>query len=123
MSDKHTLNLETQVKQSRRVKELTAKCSAQAARIAKLTKALEDLRDWFGFDVFARPPLDQWEMLAEEFYKATGYMHPGKDDMRGIHTIEERWKRWDLWAADYKQKLLGRVRQALAPDSTTAGDA
>lgn len=41
--------------------------------------------------------LEQWEADAEQFYKDTGYMRPGKDDARGYHTAGERREAFDIW--------------------------
>lgn len=42
-------------------------------------------------------PLDQWEAEATEFYRDTGYMRPGKDDIRGFHTDEARRVAFQVW--------------------------
>jgi hypothetical protein len=45
----------------------------------------------------AESDYDRFERLADEFYRATGYMAPGKDDRSNSHTYEERRNRWDEW--------------------------
>lgn len=42
-------------------------------------------------------PLEAWEAEADQFYKDTGYMRPGKDDPRNLHTYLERHNMFVLW--------------------------
>jgi flagellar biosynthesis/type III secretory pathway protein FliH len=42
--------------------------------------------------------LEAWEEEAEAFHQATGYLRPGKDDARGIHSEEERRAAWIGWS-------------------------
>lgn len=43
-------------------------------------------------------PLDEYEEIAEEFYRATGYLAPGKDAPMGDGTTwEERNAAWRVW--------------------------
>ena len=39
---------------------------------------------------------------AHKFYLETGYLPNGKDDPRGIHTREERQKKWEEWNKELK---------------------
>ncbi len=45
----------------------------------------------------AESDYDRFERLADEFYRATGYMAPGKDDRSNSHTYQERRDKWDEW--------------------------
>ncbi len=56
------------------------------------------------FQIMAASDSDEfiasWEKEADAFYRITNHMRPGKDDARGIHTSEERNKRWHQWLDD-----------------------
>lgn len=53
---------------------------------------------------------DDFEELADLFYRETSYMRPGKSDVRGFHTDEERRARFMEWVASKK----GNIAAALA---------
>ena len=58
----------------------------------------------------------QFERIAEEFYRATGYMRPGKDDPLP-HSQEyeiERNRAWERWRTDRSRTVLAKLRDALA---------
>jgi hypothetical protein len=40
-----------------------------------------------------------FEEVADVYYKETGFMRPGKDDARGIHSRYERQENWMNWLA------------------------
>ena len=96
---------------------------AQAVRALRaerdaLREALIAMRDWFGVDPQAKSQLDQWEDLAEEFYRETGFLRPGKDYPAAAGNPEEREEQrntaWRIWADVKKGQLLAQVRAALA---------
>ena len=39
----------------------------------------------------------EYEFLAYAFHRMTGYMAPGKSDVSGSHTYEERQAAWEKW--------------------------
>jgi hypothetical protein len=41
--------------------------------------------------------LEQWEAEAEQFYKDTGMLRPGKDDARCWNSYPERLLAFDIW--------------------------
>lgn len=55
-------------------------------------------------------PYDDFENLADLFCRETGYMRPGKSDVRGFHSDEERQQRFREWVASKK----GDIAAALA---------
>lgn len=38
-----------------------------------------------------------FEAIGQHFYRDTGYLRPGKDDCRGVHSDEERWAAFEKW--------------------------
>jgi hypothetical protein len=55
-----------------------------------------------------------FEEAGDLFYRATGYMRPGKDDARHIHSHEERAGEWNNWSVRETAKVDDALRQALA---------
>ena len=43
---------------------------------------------------------DKFEIIADIFYRMTGYMAPGKDSREG-HSYEERLEIYDAWIEKY----------------------
>lgn len=41
--------------------------------------------------------MDCFDAIAEEFYRETGMVAPGKDDPTGRHTFAERWAAFVPW--------------------------
>jgi hypothetical protein len=83
--------------------------------LAELVAALKEVGEWFGL---TKPPLDQWEDLAEEFHKETGFLRPGKDYPMGYGLDEarevERVAAWTAWAEKRRSAMVARVRTLLA---------
>jgi hypothetical protein len=52
-------------------------------------------------DQYMSGPYD-FDQIATIFYNQTGYMRPGKDDARGIHTREQRIEAWEKWLDSQK---------------------
>lgn len=52
--------------------------------------------------------LEEWEDLAEQFRKATGYLRPGKDVSAAYNETDEmrydRYAAWDAWIAEKRAK-------------------
>ncbi len=121
MSDPEA-ELASRVEQCKRhilhIGELTTERDALRAERDALKAALIAMRDWFGVDPQAKSQLDQWEDLAEEFYRETGFLRPGKDYPAAAGNPEEREEQrntaWRIWADVKKGKLLAQVRAALA---------
>jgi hypothetical protein len=80
----------------------------------ELLYVAEELGAWFGL---TKPPLDQWEELAEEFHKETGFMRPGKDYPMGAGLDEEREAErnatWKAWAEKRRTEMIARLRAAI----------
>lgn len=60
--------------------------------------------------------LEEWEAYADQFLRDTGFMRPGKDDARGIHTDAERSAAFTAWWAMRGQleKLATSRRESFA---------
>jgi hypothetical protein len=58
---------------------------------------------------------EQYELLAEQFYKDTGVMAPGKDQPPELYTVDysERSTRWIKWLADLSESQKMRMMYAL----------
>lgn len=80
-----------------------------------LVEALREVSEWFAL---TKPPLDQWEDLAEEFHKETGFLRPGKSYPMGYGLDEEREAerdaKWKEWAEKRRADMTARIRAALA---------
>lgn len=87
---------------------------------AQMLASLIELGEWFGL---TKPPLDQWEDLAEEFHKETGFMRPGKDYPMGYGLDEEREAErsaaWKQWAEKRRDEMIARLRAAIAAATGT----
>lgn len=74
-----------------------------------------ELGEWFGL---TKPLLDQWEDLAEEFHKETGFLRPGKDYPMAAGLDEEREAErsatWRAWSEKRRADMIGRLRAAIA---------
>lgn len=83
-----------------------------------LLAALIELRDWYAIDPTQCTSLDQFERLAEEFYRETGKLRPGKDvpSLRAEteEDAAERESLWLQWAAARKIALANKVKAAIA---------
>lgn len=55
---------------------------------------------------------ERFERIGEIFYRATGYLRPGKDCR--LHSMEEREQAWDQWIAEN----LASARAVLAQHAT-----
>jgi hypothetical protein len=92
------------------------------ASAPELLESLCELRDWYGLDPLHLTPLDQWESLAEEFYKETGFLRPGKDMPSAYPwTDEQEEKReatWKEWAAKRRSEMVKRVIAAITKATT-----
>ena len=76
---------------------------------------------------------DKFEYLAEQFYKATGIVAPGKDDCLGTHSREYRRRYWSAYLVERIHNInqtgiqLEATHWAEAPDFQsiyfTLGDA
>lgn len=88
------------------------KCNAQ------LVEALQEVCDWFGFYPAGKAPLDQWEDLAAEFFKETGWLRPGKDypAVAALNDSQEyqRESAWEVWVGRRKAALAEKARAAIA---------
>lgn len=88
---------------------------------ARLREALVMVRDWYSVDPLHRSPLDQWEVLADEFYRETGLLRPGKDAPAAANETEEqeaeRTAIWKEWANNRIRIMREKVRAALEPES------
>lgn len=62
---------------------------------------------------------ESFENEATEFYSDTGYMMCGKDDMRGIHTHEERQHKYREWKAE-KEHTSQSAGHIVKPELTEA---
>lgn len=74
------------------------------------SKQLENLKE---SQPVSRNTNDAYEELAEEFYKETGVMAPGKDmpaEMGNHYPYEERLERWCAWIADRTRKTVERTQ-------------
>lgn len=47
-------------------------------------------------DHFMSGPFD-FDKVADIFYRQTGFMRPGKDDSRGVHSRDQRIDAWEKW--------------------------
>lgn len=82
---------------------------------ADLLAVLQEVGEWFAL---TKPPLDQWEDLAEEFRKETGFLRPGKSYPMAAGLDEEREAErtatWAQWVEKRRADMIARVRAALA---------
>lgn len=85
------------------------------AAAPELLAALSECGEWFGL---TKPPLDQWEDMAKEFYKETGFLRPGKDYPMAAGLDEEREAErnatWNEWAERRRSEMIARIRAAIA---------
>lgn len=85
------------------------------AAAPELLEALIECGEWFGL---TKCPLDQWEDLAEVFYKDTGFLRPGKDYPAGHGLSEaeesERDAKWKAWSEKRRSEMTARIRAAIA---------
>lgn len=58
--------------------------------------------------------LEQFERIASEYYRDTGYLRPGKDDPFGDSSSKENRERWDAWRAQRSREVLRALRSALS---------
>ena len=65
--------------------------------------------------------LEQFEDIAEWFYKETGFLRPGKDDARAIHTNEQRANKFQEWCGT--TGILVREGLKVAIDAAGEGGA
>lgn len=66
---------------------------------------------------YEKPRLEQYEDAAEEFYRETGMMAPGKSEpteWAGMHDQEERRTRWEAWTRARADAKMNAVRTCLA---------
>jgi hypothetical protein len=92
--------------------EVRAKWNSRSS--TELLAALTECGEWFGL---TKPPLDQWEDLAEEFRKETGFLRPGKDYPMGAGLTEEqeaeRSAVWKTWSEARRDRMIANVRAAI----------
>lgn len=77
---------------------------------AALVEALTDLAAW------ATDPDDstQFDRIADEFFRETGFMRPGKDVAAAmIQDREEAWAAWETWRTNRARLLLANARAVL----------
>lgn len=104
---------------AREVQVLRDKLALAEGREKALREALEDiLRGAWDPD---ESDLEFYERVAEEFYRATGYMRPGKDDRSNSHTPEERQKRWGEWIRERARARIAKGRAALRDSEVSRG--
>ncbi len=63
--------------------------------------------------------LEQWEAEADEFFRDTGFMRPGKDDVRGIYYESDREVAFAVWRklkAKFNRESVSDAQQ-VAPAS------
>lgn len=86
-----------------------------------LLAALQEVGDWFAL---TKPPLDQWEDLAEEFHKETGFLRPGKSYPMTAGLDEEREAErnaaWKQWSEKRRADMIARVVAAIAKATGSA---
>lgn len=80
-----------------------------------LLEALAECGEWFGL---TKEPFDQWEDLAEQFHKETGFLRPGKSYPMAAGLSEEREAErsaaWKSWSEKRRDGMIARVRAAIA---------
>ena len=69
-------------------------------RLLELPGQTEPVPEQMNADMYLTDKFS-FDDVAEIYYKETGFMRPGKDDSRGIHTRTERQSRWLRWLAQY----------------------
>jgi hypothetical protein len=89
-----------------------ATIAARDKRIAELTAGLGDLVMFYRLS--GEDALDHFERVAEQFYRDTSYLRPGKDCR--LHGDEVRRAKWDEWV-DAK---VARARALLAGEAPPA---
>lgn len=95
---------------------LSAHMEAQEARVKELEEACRKAEGWL-WDPDENQ-LDQFERIAEEYYRATLHMRPGKDSRTEDTNSEENRKRFQEWCHGRNREVLASLRFALpaAPD-------
>lgn len=65
--------------------------------------------------------VERFDRVADEFYRATGYMRPGKAEPMGFdrHTYEEREAAFKAWVDAEARKSVAAMRAALAKAGVT----
>jgi hypothetical protein len=90
---------------------LAGELVAERARAERLAQAAKAAADWM-WDPDA--PAEQYERMAEEFYRATGYLRPGKSEpLECGDRTEERAAAWERWRTERARSLLSNLRTTL----------
>lgn len=71
-------------------------------------------------------PVEAYDALAEQFYRETGYMAPGKSVPMAM-APGEAWERerapaWDRWRREHSKRLAERLSDAVAAYRAARGD-
>ena len=100
---------------SEEAERTAAQIAAALNAYADLLAVLQEVGEWFAL---TKPPLDQWEDLAEEFRKETGFLRPGKSYPMAAGLDEEREAErnaaWKDWSERRRADMIARVRSAIA---------
>lgn len=68
-------------------------CGRLEFNAVRLTCPCSDLL----MDEIERDAMHVFEAVGQHFYRDTGYLRPGKDDCRGVHSDDERRAAFDKW--------------------------
>jgi hypothetical protein len=81
------------------------------AAAPEMYDALENALKWFHDPVADR--LEEWERIAHEFYKETGYLRPGKSWPMGVAVPDDVESVWFDWCNRRSIEALNAMRLAL----------
>ncbi len=88
----------------------------KTAKAMEMREALEAVRVWRGIGL---DPLEHFEAIGEMFYKATGFLRPGKSEPMETYyegREEERRKYWEDWCRKMNLHLDEQITAAMAAD-------
>jgi hypothetical protein len=84
--------------------------AAERAKVERLAKAAKSAADW----MWDPDDAEQFERIAEEFYRETGLLRPGKDAAAATASDHgDRWVGWNRWRTARQLKVLADLRAAL----------
>lgn len=79
---------------------------------AKLLEACEKAERWMSDPNGDK--LEEWERIASEFHKETGYLRPGKSYPLGVIEPEDLPEIWRNWCYKKQSEVLASLRNAIA---------
>lgn len=95
----------------RTISEVIAAHDPSAELLRECAKAIEPVALWI-----APPSPEQWEAMAEWFYRETGVLRPGKDQPASGngHSDAERELAWSVWCGETKVRIWKELDAALS---------